>query len=88
MESTGKAGCIQVTDETYRILLLYGYTFEQRGLVNVKGKGQLMTYYLIGKGPEPTEEQLQQLLQEQPTKPSEEQPKSSQPLASATLESH
>ncbi|PSN34624.1 Adenylate cyclase type 3 [Blattella germanica] len=61
MESTGKAGCIQVqyykfkelqivTDETTAILQHFGYVFEQRGLVSVKGKGQLMTYYLIGKG--------------------------------------
>ncbi|KAG8226862.1 hypothetical protein J437_LFUL006571 [Ladona fulva] len=49
MESTGKAGCIQVTEETTEILRPFGYTFEQRGLVYVKGKGQLMTYYLIGK---------------------------------------
>ncbi|KDR18334.1 Adenylate cyclase type 3, partial [Zootermopsis nevadensis] len=49
MESTGKAGCIQVTDETTEILKHFGYIFEQRGLVSVKGKGQLMTYYLIGK---------------------------------------
>ncbi|XP_049855200.1 adenylate cyclase type 3 [Schistocerca gregaria] len=49
MESTGKAGCIQVTDETMEILRHFGYVFEQRGLVSVKGKGQLMTYYLIGK---------------------------------------
>lgn len=27
----------------------FGYQFEQRGLVAVKGKGQLMTYYLLGK---------------------------------------
>ncbi|CAG2053210.1 unnamed protein product [Timema podura] len=52
MESTGKAGCIQVTDETMGILQHFGYVFEQRGLVSVKGKGQLMTYYLIGKGDE------------------------------------
>jgi hypothetical protein len=32
------------------ILKHFGYVFEQRGLVSVKGKGQLMTYYLIGKG--------------------------------------
>ncbi|KAL1123900.1 hypothetical protein AAG570_001670 [Ranatra chinensis] len=49
MESTGKAGCIQVTEETCEILQHFGYVFEQRGLVTVKGKGQLMTYYLIGK---------------------------------------
>ncbi|XP_065080499.1 adenylate cyclase type 3 isoform X2 [Ochlerotatus camptorhynchus] len=51
MESTGKAGAIQVTEETCQILQTFGYTFEQRGLVAVKGKGQLMTYYLQGKVP-------------------------------------
>lgn len=39
-----------MTAETCEILQSFGYTFEQRGLVAVKGKGQLMTYYLIGKG--------------------------------------
>lgn len=47
MESTGKAGAIQVTQETCEILQPFGYSFEQRGLVAVKGKGQLMTYYLL-----------------------------------------
>lgn len=55
---------IQVTTETYKILRLFGYVFEQRGLVNVKGKGQLMTYYLINKGPEPSEEETKLLLAE------------------------
>jgi hypothetical protein len=45
--------CLQVTDETTAILKHFGYVFEQRGLVSVKGKGQLMTYYLIGKGTNP-----------------------------------
>lgn len=49
MESTGKAGYIQVVEETATILREFGYEFEQRGLVSVKGKGKLMTYYLIGK---------------------------------------
>ncbi|TDG42386.1 hypothetical protein AWZ03_011191 [Drosophila navojoa] len=49
MESTGKAGAVQVTEETCNILQQFGYTFQQRGLVAVKGKGQLMTYYLQGK---------------------------------------
>lgn len=53
MESTGKAGAIQVTEETCQILQMFGYTFEQRGLVAVKGKGQLMTYYLQGKSEKP-----------------------------------
>ena len=54
MESTGKAGAIQVTEETSQILGQFGYTFEQRGLVAVKGKGQLMTYYLVGKSDHPS----------------------------------
>ncbi|XP_003742697.2 adenylate cyclase type 3 [Galendromus occidentalis] len=49
MESTGKAGYIQVVSETKDILETFGFEFEQRGLVTVKGKGQLMTYYLIGR---------------------------------------
>lgn len=48
--SLGKKKTFQVTDETCNILKNFGYTFEQRGLVAVKGKGQLMTHYLIGKG--------------------------------------
>lgn len=38
-----------MTEETCEILQNFGYQFEQRGLVAVKGKGQLMTYYLLGK---------------------------------------
>ncbi|CAH0556773.1 unnamed protein product [Brassicogethes aeneus] len=40
---------VKVTEETCEILQCFGYQFEQRGLVAVKGKGQLMTYYLLGK---------------------------------------
>lgn len=47
MESTGKAGSIQVVQETKDILEELGYKFDQRGLVSVKGKGMLMTFYLI-----------------------------------------
>ncbi|XP_012056949.1 PREDICTED: adenylate cyclase type 3 [Atta cephalotes] len=49
MESTGKVACIQVTDETRKILEPFGFGFEQRGLVFVKGKGQLLTHYLVSK---------------------------------------
>ncbi len=31
------------------ILREFGYKFEQRGHVKVKGKGNLMTYFLVGK---------------------------------------
>ncbi|XP_074658737.1 adenylate cyclase type 3-like [Tubulanus polymorphus] len=49
MESTGISGRIQVVEATMKILIKFGYAFEKRGLVNVKGKGQLMTYYVNGK---------------------------------------
>ncbi|XP_002734095.1 adenylate cyclase type 3 [Saccoglossus kowalevskii] len=49
MESTGKAGHIQVVEDTMKLLRPFGYKFEQRGLVKVKGKGELLTFYLIGK---------------------------------------
>ncbi|XP_058795491.1 adenylate cyclase type 3 [Phymastichus coffea] len=49
MESTGKVGFLQVTNETRQILEPFGYGFEQRGMVSVKGKGELLTYYLMTK---------------------------------------
>lgn len=40
----------QVVEEAMILLRdLYGYKFEQRGLIKVKGKGELMTYFLVGK---------------------------------------
>jgi len=48
MESTGQAGKIQVTDRAYEILKDH-FTFEKRGLVDVKGKGLILTYWLTGE---------------------------------------
>ncbi|MEG4032951.1 adenylate/guanylate cyclase domain-containing protein [Microcoleus sp. w1-18aA5] len=48
MEATGFAGRIQVTDVTYE-LLKDKYLFERRGVIPVKGKGDMMTYWLLGK---------------------------------------
>ncbi|XP_071804572.1 adenylate cyclase type 3-like [Asterias amurensis] len=49
MESTGKPGNIQVIEETMKVLKRFGFKFQQRGYVKVKGKGDLLTFYLIGK---------------------------------------
>ncbi|XP_044915659.1 adenylate cyclase type 4 isoform X4 [Felis catus] len=46
MESTGVLGKIQVTEETARVLQSLGYTCYSRGIIKVKGKGQLCTYFL------------------------------------------
>lgn len=46
MESHGVAGKIQVTKEIYE-RLLPNYKLEERGEINVKGKGIMQTYFLI-----------------------------------------
>jgi adenylate cyclase len=48
MESSGAPGRIQVTEETYRRLSLT-HRFECRGQIDVKGKGPMTTYFLIGR---------------------------------------
>lgn len=48
MESQGIPGCIQVTETTYN-LLYSKFLFEERGLIPVKGKGEMLTYLLKGK---------------------------------------
>jgi len=48
MESTGVTGCIQVTDRTYR-RLRGRYRFQRRGPVQVKGKGEVVTWFLVGR---------------------------------------
>lgn len=37
---------LQVTEETARALQSLGYTCYSRGIIKVKGKGQLCTYFL------------------------------------------
>ncbi|XP_028986491.1 adenylate cyclase type 1-like isoform X2 [Betta splendens] len=48
MDSTGVPGKIQVTEEVYR-LLNTNYDMVCRGKVSVKGKGEMLTYFLEGK---------------------------------------
>ncbi|CAD5126566.1 DgyrCDS14661 [Dimorphilus gyrociliatus] len=49
MDSTGKADRIQVTPEVYDVLSSHGYVLECRGLIKVKGKGEMLTYFVLGK---------------------------------------
>lgn len=48
MESCGEVGCIQVSESTYR-RLRSKYVFQERGLVTVKGKGKITSYWLTGR---------------------------------------
>jgi adenylate cyclase len=48
MESTGAAGKIQVSQEVYE-RLRDDFVLEDRGEIDVKGKGRMRTWFLIGR---------------------------------------
>ncbi len=48
MESHGIAGCIQVTARTYQ-RLRDSYRFQRRGPIPVRGMGEMVTYFLVGR---------------------------------------
>ncbi|MBD2483117.1 adenylate/guanylate cyclase domain-containing protein [Planktothrix sp. FACHB-1365] len=48
MESSGEPGRIQVTEATYE-RIKDQYNFEKRGKISIKGKGEMTTYWLVGK---------------------------------------
>jgi class 3 adenylate cyclase len=50
MESTGLPSRIQVTNETYERLRDV-FEFERRGAIEVKGKGEVETWFLVGRRP-------------------------------------
>jgi class 3 adenylate cyclase len=52
MQTTGVPGCIQVTERT-RDLLGDRYLFRERGRIQVKGKGKMLTYFLSGRAAAP-----------------------------------
>ncbi|KAJ8960771.1 hypothetical protein NQ318_020065 [Aromia moschata] len=49
MDSTGFMGSIQVPKEAAQILMLRGYEVKKRGIVDVKGKGPMETYFVMGR---------------------------------------
>ncbi|WP_135553723.1 adenylate/guanylate cyclase domain-containing protein [Paenibacillus cymbidii] len=51
MESSGERDSIQVTEAIYQELK-DSYSFKHRGHVDIKGKGQMSTYYLVGPSPD------------------------------------
>jgi PAS domain S-box-containing protein len=58
MESLGEPGNIQVTEETYQ-RLKDRYQFQERGMISVKGKGEMKTYWLLGQKASPNSDRTQ-----------------------------
>ena len=50
MESGGVPGAIQITDATFE-LISDAFVCEPRGVISVKGKGDMNTYFLVGRRP-------------------------------------
>jgi guanylate cyclase len=50
MESGGVPGAIQITDATFE-LIGDAFVCEPRGVISVKGKGDMNTYFLVGRRP-------------------------------------
>uniref|UniRef100_A0A672J331 adenylate cyclase n=1 Tax=Salarias fasciatus TaxID=181472 RepID=A0A672J331_SALFA len=51
MDSTGVPDYIQVTTDLYHVLVNSGYQLDCRGVVKVKGKGEMTTYFLTSGPP-------------------------------------
>lgn len=49
MDSTGENWQIQVPENTAQLLMERGYPCKQRGEINVKGKGIMLTYFVLDK---------------------------------------
>ncbi|XP_057332622.1 adenylyl cyclase 78C isoform X1 [Microplitis mediator] len=49
MDSTGVMGKIQVPKDMAKILETRGYHTQKRGMIEVKGKGTMETYFVLGK---------------------------------------
>ena len=48
METTGLAGRLQISEDTYALVCNDDYfDWEERGSVEVKGKGEMKTYFLV-----------------------------------------
>ncbi|XP_050294438.1 guanylate cyclase 32E isoform X2 [Anthonomus grandis grandis] len=52
MESSGEPSKVHISHATYKLLQqLGGYICEDRGLINIKGKGEMYTYWLLDEDP-------------------------------------
>ncbi|XP_065221202.1 guanylate cyclase 32E [Planococcus citri] len=63
MEATGKPLQIHISKSTRNLLQeLGGYYCVERGLVHIKGKGEMMTYWLVNEDPSVRQQRLSSLM--------------------------
>jgi len=54
MQSSGEADKIQISKTTWLMLSMKGgFVMEERGLIEVKGKGEMQTYWLLDSDRKP-----------------------------------
>jgi class 3 adenylate cyclase len=58
VESAGRAGSIHVTDAVVQQATAH-YTFAGRGLIELQGRGRMLTYWLVGRAEAPPQVQAQ-----------------------------
>ncbi|XP_059059119.1 guanylate cyclase 32E-like [Achroia grisella] len=50
MESNGEPQKVHISNDTYLLLKQHGgYHFKERGIINIKGKGEMKTWWLVGE---------------------------------------
>lgn len=54
MESHGEEGCIQITRATYE-LIKDDFICEPKGFINIKGKGEMEIWHVLGSKPSQTD---------------------------------
>ena len=62
MESTGLPGRVQVSEATY-VLLRDLFEFEQRGPIEIKGKGPMSVYVLVRQHVDPGRASIDEIAQ-------------------------
>ncbi|XP_053607986.1 guanylate cyclase 32E-like [Plodia interpunctella] len=75
MESSGEPQKIHISNDTYLLLKQHGgYHFKERGIINIKGKGEMKTWWLVGEQHERRRNSLCRIQPSQISEDSQDEP--------------